>query len=107
LSLVFHRYHKAGETKIQRSERKNENWVIGEQKISIKKILGFDVNALYLWCLGEEEACGELKFTQSDDVNTVLADEFFGFAEVDIHVPEHLYNYFSELPPITKNCEFT
>jgi hypothetical protein len=77
------------------------------KKNSVKKILGFDANTLYLWCLGEEQACGELKFTQSEDVNIVLADEFFGFAEVDIHVPEHLNNDFSELPPIVKNCEFT
>jgi hypothetical protein len=74
MSLVFHRHHEAGETKIQRSEWRYESWVIGEQKHSAKKILGFDANALYLWCLGEEPACGELKFTQSEDVNILLAD---------------------------------
>ena len=31
---------------------------------------------------------------------------FFGFLEVDIEVPKHLYNYFSELPPILKNVEY-
>jgi len=30
---------------------------------------------------------------------------FFGFLEVDIKVPKHLYNYFSKLPPIVKNVE--
>jgi len=31
---------------------------------------------------------------------------FFGFLEADIKVPKHLYNYFSELPPIVKNVEY-
>jgi len=44
--------------------------------------------------------CGTLKYTITDnnDLNT-----FYGFAEVDIEVPQHLHNYFSEFPPIVKN----
>jgi hypothetical protein len=71
LSLIFHRYHEAEETKIQRSEWKNQNWVIREQKNSVKEIFGFDANMLYLWCLGEEQACGELQFMQSEDINSI------------------------------------
>jgi len=51
--------------------------------------------------------CGELKYITTDDVNKYLNKDFFGFLEVDIEVPEHLYNYFSELPPIVKNIEYT
>jgi len=31
---------------------------------------------------------------------------FFGFLEVDIKVPKHLYNYFRKLPLIVKNVEY-
>jgi len=31
---------------------------------------------------------------------------FFGFLEVDIEVPKHLYNHFGELPPIVKNVDY-
>jgi len=48
--------------------------------------------------------CGELKYTTTDKINI---DNFFGFLEVDIEVPKHLYNYFSEFAPIVKNLEYS
>jgi len=67
-------------------------------------MVGFDSNALYLWCLGQDMPCGELKYTATDKI---IIDNFFGFLEVDIEVPKHLYNFFSEFAPIVKNLEYS
>jgi len=47
---------------------------------------------------------GKLQYVPKSevDLNTI-----FGFIEVDIIVPEELYNYFSEYPPIVKNIEYS
>ena len=34
----------------------------------------------------------------------ILDDTLFGVVECDVHVPSHLRDYFSEMPPIFKNC---
>ena len=38
-------------------------------------------------------------------LNAVMEDTFFGFLEVDIHVPDHLHTYFEEMPPLFCNSE--
>jgi len=48
--------------------------------------------------------CGKLKYVTKDSIDLYT---FYGFAEVDIEVPHHLYNYFSEFPPIVKNIEYS
>ena len=40
-SIIFHRYHQAGETKIREAEN-------GQAAKPCQKILGYDANALYL-----------------------------------------------------------
>ncbi len=35
----------------------------------------------------------------------IVIEKIFGFVEVDIQVPDELYNYFSEMSPIYKNVE--
>lgn len=40
-------------------------------------------------------------------LNDVLNDRFFGLIECDISTPEHLKDYFAEMPPIFKNVEVT
>jgi len=72
----------------------------------VKKIVGYDSNALYLWCLGQEMFCGKLQLIETNDIKYVHDKNFFGFLEVDIEVPKHLYNYFGELQPIVKNVEY-
>ena len=42
---------------------------------------------------------------ESTILNAVLDDSFFGFLEVDIHVPQHLHDYFQEMPPLFCNTE--
>jgi len=48
--------------------------------------------------------CGKLQYLSKTevDLNTI-----FGFIEVDIIVPEDIYNYFGEFPPIVKNIEYS
>ena len=106
LSLVFHRYHEKDVTKIQRTEYKDGEWKIGEEGKKVSKIVGYDATALYLWCIGQEMPCGELRYIKTEDTQKYLNKDFFGFLEVDIEVPQHLYNYYSELPPIVKNVEY-
>lgn len=111
-SIVFHRYHARNKTFINRPvyDLEKRAWVMPKKKGKlVKRIVGFDANALYLWCVGQYMPCGQLEMLEevetADTVAKVLKDDIFGFVEVDIHVPEHLYNYFSEMPPIFKNVE--
>ena len=60
LSLVFHRYHERDVTKIQRTIFQDNTWKIGKELNEVKKIVGFDANALYLRCLAQEMLCGKL-----------------------------------------------
>ena len=43
--------------------------------------------------------------SESTILDAVLDDTFFGFLEVDIHVPDHLHTYFEEMPPLFCNTE--
>ena len=74
------------------------------------KIVGYDANALYLYCLMQDHLCGELvyetnPFVMVNLINEVMTDRFFGILEVDIEVPEEYYNYFSEFTPIFINTK--
>ena len=42
---------------------------------------------------------------ESTLLKAVMDDTFFGFLEVDIHVPDHLYTYFEEMPPLFCNTD--
>ena len=42
---------------------------------------------------------------ESTILDAVLDDSFFGFLEVDILVPQHLHDYFQEMPPLFCNTE--
>ena len=68
-----------------------------------------DANALYLYCSGDVVPCGKdtlvvnkklfdqkriVKFSRN-----VLKGKAFGFAQVDIEVPDELYDKFSEMSP--------
>ena len=111
-SIVFHRYHEKDKTQITRTHYNAETkeWSYQSDGKVVQKIQGFDANALYLWCLGEEIPCGKLFWQDTDDWSKyreeVLMDKFFGFLEVDIEVPEDKYNYFSEMCPLFVNKEY-
>jgi len=48
--------------------------------------------------------CGKLQYVPKSEVDL---NSIFGFIEVDIIVPEDLYNYFGEFPPIVENIEYS
>jgi len=48
--------------------------------------------------------CGKLQYVPKSEVDL---NSIFGFIEVDIIVPEELYSYFGEFPPIVKNIDYS
>ena len=50
-SIIFHRYHEAGKTKIREAEE-------GEAAKLCEKIVGYDANALYLWAIMQNMPTG-------------------------------------------------
>ena len=75
----------------------------------MKKIIGYDANALYLWCIAQEIPTGKhdhIKTYEWEQLKQdILNDKLFGFVQVDIETPEELKEKFSEMTPIFKNAE--
>ena len=102
-SLVFTRKHVAGETKIRSHQYEDVRLT--------KRILGYDANLLYPSTMMKEMPCGEGVVTTYANPEaaarvfpTALSPgEWFGFAEVDIEVPEELWPEFEEFPPFFIN----
>ena len=105
LAQVFTRYHEKDITRIRPH-------VYGEKSKLTKGVIGYDANALYLYCSGDVMPCGKdtlvvvvnkksfdqkrfAKFSKD-----VLKGNIFGFAQVDIEVPDELYDKFSEMAPL-------
>ena len=98
---VFTRYHEKDVTYIRSHI---------ERAKKCKKFIGYDANALYLYCSGDVMLCAKDKLTvikkPYDEVQiqtfekNVLENKFFGFAQVDIEVPHNLKDKFSEMPPL-------
>ena len=102
-SLVFTRKHIAGETRIRSHQY--------EDARVCRRILGYDANSLYPSTMMKEMPCGP-GFVKSYDNPEAYArvfpqflwtQEWFGFAEVDIEVPEELWPEFEEFPPLFIN----
>ena len=82
----------------------------GEKSKKIKGIIGYDANGLYLYCSGDAMLYGKDTLVVSKKpydqkrIATFSGDAFkgkvFGFAQVDIEVPDELYNKFSEISPL-------
>ena len=97
---VFTRYHEGDIIHIR-------SHLYGEQSKLTKGIIVYDANALCLYCLGDVMPCGKdtlvvnkkpfdqnriAKFSED-----VLKGKVFGFAQVDIEVPNKLYDKFSKM----------
>ena len=95
----FRRYHEKDITRIRSHEGK-----------LTKGVMGYDANSLYLYCSGDVMPSGKdalvvnkkpfdqkriAKFSKD-----VLKGKVFGFAQVDIEVPDGLYDKFSEMSPL-------
>ena len=104
-SLVFTRYREVGVTKI-RSHQTAEPHLC-------KRILGYDANALYLSTMVRKMPCGKERVVHySDEYQAEVAPvltrrlkdrTWFGFAEVDIEIPEPLRPKFEEMCPFFYN----
>ena len=95
---VFKRYHEKEITCIS-------SHVFGEKGKLTKVVIGYDENGLYLHCSGNVMPCGKGALV----VNTKLFDKkriakssedllkgkVVGFAQVDIEVPDKIYDKFS------------
>ena len=98
---VFTRYHEKYITRIR-------SHVYGEKSKLTKKIIGYDAN--YLYFLGDVIPYGketlvvnEKPFDQKRITKfskDVLEGEVFWFAQVDIEVPDKLYDKFTEMAPL-------
>ena len=102
-SLVFTRRHVAGETRIRSHQY--------EDARLCRRILGYDANSLYPSTMMKEMPCGP-GYVKSYDNPEAYArvfpqflwmEEWFGFTEVDIEVPEELWPEFEEFPPLFIN----
>ena len=98
---VFTRYHEKDITHIR-------SHVHREKSKMTRGIIGYDASSLYFYCSGNVMPCGTLvvnkkpydqkqiaKFSKD-----VLKEKVFGFAQVDIEVPDELYDKFSEMSPL-------
>ena len=78
-----------------------------------KKILGYDANALYLSTMLTEMPCGQSivrHYSNHEDLREavflterVKKETWFGFAEVDIEIPQNLWPKFEEMCPFFYN----
>ena len=86
-SIVFCRYAEQGVTYIR-------SHVYGKESKKCKTILGYDANALYLYCSGQKMPCGKETLVINERptstkriqkfVKDVLNDSVFGYVQVDI-----------------------
>ena len=102
-SLVFTRKHVVGETAIRSHGFPNSKLV--------KKILGYDANSLYPSTMQYEMPYGPGKVVTYDNPEEaaqalpmqIKTKQWFGFAEVDIEVPEEQWPKFEDFPPLFVN----
>ena len=94
------RCQKCGKTKIR-------SYIYGKKGKKCRIVLGYDANALYLYCSGQLMLLGKEKLIKVQNRTSqckierfnkkALHDSLFGFAQVDIEVPEELKDSFSEM----------
>ena len=100
---VFMRYHEKDTTCIR-------SHVYGEKSKLTKKIIGYDTNSLYIYSWCDVMPCdkdvlvvNEKLFAQKQIAKFfegIWQRKEFGFAQVDIEIPNKLYDKFSEMAPL-------
>ena len=50
-SIIFHRYHEGGQIKLRED-------MYGEEAKTCQSVVGYDANALYLWCILQDMTTG-------------------------------------------------
>ena len=115
-SLVFTRYHEVGKTRIRSHQyplETNEHGNSGAHARLCQNILGYDANALYLSTMLREMPCGKERVSRYTEEYQIEGAEvitqrlkeksWFGYAEVDIEIPNHLHQKFEEMCPFFHN----
>jgi len=82
-SIIFHRYHEAGKTKIREVELKDK----GIEPKTCQKVLGYDANALYLGAIMQDMPTGSYTRRRSDtnfkpEHSRRMADEWIAWEAV-------------------------
>ena len=105
---VFTRYHEKDITRI-RSHVYEEKLKIEKGKLK-KGIIGYDTNALYLYCSGDVMPCSKDTLVVNKKLfdqkriakfsKVVLKGKVFRFAQVGIEVPDELCDKFGEMSPL-------
>ena len=82
----------------------------GEKSKLTKSFIGYNANALYLYCSGDamprDKNTLVVKEKSSDQKRIaklskdVLKEKFLGFPQADIELPHELYDKFSEMAPL-------
>ena len=67
-SIIFHRYHEVGKTKIRELEMKSQR----KKPKVCQKVVGYDANALYLWAIMQDMPTGS--FTRRRKENDFRAE---------------------------------
>lgn len=122
LSIIFNRYMKANETKIQKVE-----WNMKEKKFVQRSTefyhlccAMFDAANLYGYCQEQGLPCGDPIIKLRGDVNDMMRRHGKNFyknlfnpdidgndllwIKGDFYVPENLYTYFAEFPPMIRKA---
>ena len=104
-SLVFTRYHEVGKTRIRSHQ-------VANSKLC-QNILGYDANALYLSTMLRDMPCGKERVVHYTDeyqidgapvlTHRLKERSWFGYAEIDIEIPNHLHQKFEEMCPFFHN----
>ena len=102
-SQAFTRCHEKDITRIR-------SHVYREKGKLAKGVIGYDTNSLYLYCPGDVMPCGKdamavnkKPFDQKKIATfskDALKGKVFGFAQVDIEVPDEVYDKFSKMAPL-------
>ena len=56
---------------------------------------------------GKQPLDYKTKLTMTEIIDAIKSGLFFGCVECDLHVPEHLKQYFEEMTPIFKNIDIS
>ena len=88
-SIVFCLYHGYGKSRTHSQQYDDAK--------TCAKVVGFNVNSLYLNCSGQEMPCGEehdvevyLPNNTEELCNQIMSCQLFGFFQVDMHVSDEL-----------------
>lgn len=107
LSLPVHRLHRAGKTRIRRAFFNTQTNKLEYSKNGdiVTCVISYDANSLYPYAYGGRVPCEFVRtirsFPEGEEcfLRQVVDGKVFGFVTVDIAVPKHLMNFYSDYPP--------